>query len=339
MKVYINGLGSVSCQEGTRNFKSSDLTRVSQGINQAQQPSYKELIPAGMLRRMAKGVKMGIYASHSALEEANIAVPDAVITGTGLGCLIDSEKFLSTMLENNESYLTPTSFIQSTHNTVGGQIALKLQCMGYNFTYVNQNTSFESALLDGLLQVQAGELNNALIGGVDEIGDITMRFLQLTKKINTVDEIFPKGVNYGEGATFIVLDNKQTTQSYAELVDTAICNRVESVEDFIQSFLSSQYIVPEQIDVLVLGSNQTANDGAFYAQAQAICSSSALETFKEFSGEYHTASAFGLLNACEMLKYQQLFSTGESKPIEYILVYNQFDGKDHSLTLLKKCGD
>ncbi|ALU25616.1 beta-ketoacyl synthase N-terminal-like domain-containing protein [Myroides odoratimimus] len=337
MKVYVNGLGSVSCQEGSRNFKATSLTQVSQGINLAKQPSYRDLIPAGMIRRMAKGVKMGIFASHTALEEANIAIPDAVITGTGLGCLIDSEKFLSTMLENNESYLTPTSFIQSTHNTVGGQIALKLQCMGYNFTYVHQNTSFESALLDGILQIQSGELNNALIGGVDEIGDITMGFFQLAKKINTPEEVFSKGVNYGEGATFLVLDNKQTEQSYAEVVDTDICNRIDSVQDFIESFLSRNNLTTAQIDVLVLGSNLTSNDGDYYLQAQTTCTNSAVETFKEFSGEYHTASAFGLLNACEMLKYQQLFSTGESKSITYVLVYNQFDGKDHSLTLLRKC--
>lgn len=337
MKVYVNGIGSVSYQESTRNFKSAALTKVLQGLNLAKQPSYKDLIPAGMIRRMAKGVKMGIYASHTALEEANITVPDAVITGTGLGCLIDSEKFLFTMLENNESYLTPTSFIQSTHNTVGGQIALQLQCMGYNFTYVHQNTSFESALLDGILQIQSGELNNALIGGVDEIGDITMQLFQLAKKINTEDEVFEKGVNYGEGATFLVLDNKHTEQSYAELIDTDICNKVDTVLNFIQGFLLRNSLTPKQIDVLIVGSNQTHNDGDYYTQAQAICSNSVVETFKEFSGEYHTASAFGFLNACEMLKYQELFSTGESKSIEYILMYNQFDGKDHSLTLLRKC--
>ncbi|MCC9042135.1 beta-ketoacyl synthase chain length factor [Myroides sp. M-43] len=337
MKVYINGIGSVSFQEGTRDFKSVKLERVEQGINLAKQPSYKELIPAAMIRRMAKGVKMGIYASHSALEEAAIAIPDAVITGTGLGCLIDSEKFLSTMLDNQESYLTPTSFIQSTHNTVGGQIALQLQCTGYNFTYVHQNTSFESALLDGMLQLQSGELTNALIGGIDEIGDITMHFLQLSKKINTTDVVFPKGVNYGEGATFIMLDKKNTDTSYAELVDTTNCNKIDNVREFIHSFLTRNSLTSAQIDVLVLGINQTANDGDYYLQAEAICPNSVVETFKEFSGEYHTASAFGLLNACEMLKKQVLLSTGESKSIEYLLVYNQFDGKDHSLTLLQKC--
>ncbi|MGL4581343.1 MAG: beta-ketoacyl synthase N-terminal-like domain-containing protein [Flavobacterium sp.] len=337
MKVYINGVGSVSFQEGTRGFKSANLSRVTQGLNAANQPSYKDLIPAGMIRRMAKGVKMGIYASHSALEDANITVPEAIITGTGLGCLVDSEKFLTAMLDNKESYLTPTSFIQSTHNTVGGQIALKLQCTGYNFTYVHQNSSFESALYDGVLQLQEGELSNALIGGVDEIADITMHFLQLREKINTTDTVFSKGVNYSEGATFVMLDTKQTASSYAEVVDVTICNKIDNTSTFITTFLAEHNITPEQIDVLVSGSNQTANDGTYYTDASTTCVNSAVETFKEFSGEYHTASAFGLLNACEMMKNQQLLSTGESKTINYILVYNQFDGKDHSLTLLQRC--
>lgn len=133
------------------------------------------------------------------------------------------------------------------------------------------------------------------------------------------------------------MDSKKTDTSYAEVVDTAICNKINNTADFIITFLAHNSITPNQIDVLVVGSGQTANDGDYFTEASNICINSTVETFKEFSGEYHTASAFGLLNACEMLKTQQLFSTGEPKQIDFILVYNQFDGKDHSLTLLQKC--
>lgn len=336
MRVFINGIGSVSFQEQAKGFKTSDLVAVEQGVNLAKQPSYKDLIPAAMIRRMAKGVKMGIYASHVALQEAAIEVPQAIITGTGLGCLLDSEKFLQTMLDNNESYLTPTSFIQSTHNTVGAQIALQLQCKGYNFTYVHQNTSFESALLDAVLQMQTGELSNALVGGIDEIAPITMHFFELAQKINTPTQKSLKGVNYGEGATFMLLDTKASATTYAEVIDTTISNTIDHVEVFIQSFLNQNKVSIDAIDVLVVGSNDTANDGDYFEKAQQLCSASTIETYKQFTGEYHTASAFGLLIASEMLKEQRLFSSGEAKQITYVLLYNQFDGKDHSLILLKK---
>lgn len=89
-----------------------------------------------MLRRMAPGVKMSLHAAMQAMQEARITQLDAIITGTGLGCLQDSEKFLNAVLDQDEEYLAPTSFIQSTHNAVGAQIAIHLGCKAYNFTYV-----------------------------------------------------------------------------------------------------------------------------------------------------------------------------------------------------------
>lgn len=336
MKIYINGIGSVSFQDRAQNFGIATMAKIEQGLNEAKQPSYKEMIPPAMVRRMAKGVKMGIYASKVALAEAEMELPDAVISGTGLGCLIDSEKFLISMLENNESYLTPTSFIQSTHNTVGAQIALHLKCTGYNFTYVHQNSSFESSLLDAFLQIKTGELQNALVGGVDEIGPTTLHFHQLAQLINTADTVFDKGTNYSEGATFMVLDHKASSSTYAEVVDVTVCNKVTDVALFITTFLAANKCNVEDIDVLVLGANGTKNDEMYFEQAKETCSNSLVETYKEFSGDYHTSSAFGFQIACELLKKQHSFHSDQSKRIQYVLVYNQFNGKDHSLILLQK---
>ena len=100
-----------------------------------------------------------------------------------MGCVRDSEKFVSAIIDNDEQYLTPTSFIQSTHNTVGGQIALGIGCKGYNFTYVHSSNSFESSLLDAKLMLQNDEANTILIGGVDELGAHTT---ELHKVVNHV---------------------------------------------------------------------------------------------------------------------------------------------------------
>lgn len=326
-KVFINGVASISIQEQARSFNIDTLKKIIQGVNEAHQPSYKELIAPGMVRRMAKGVKMGIYTSHLALEEAKVKVPQAIITGTGLGCLIDSEKFLELLLENNESYLTPTSFIQSTHNTVGGQIALYLGCKGYNFTYVHQNSSFESALLDGMLQIKAEEIDNALIGGIDEIGETTIRNLQWVEKVNTNNTIFKKGINTGEGATFFVLDTVYSTQSYAELVDIQISNTMS--ENAVSGFLAQNNITSSDIDVLFIGSCNLPVDQDYFDEVKNIFFETKKMTYKEYVGHHHTSSSFGLLLASEWMK--------NNNGIKYILLYNQFLGKDHSFILLKKC--
>src|SRR5690554_6229467 len=142
---YINGIGSVSIQTPEYSVFDAAPEKV-QHLNHAQQPSYKELIAPAMSRRMARGIKMSIYAANQAMNEAENPDLDAIIAGTSLGCIEDSEKFLNTIIENDEEFLTPTAFIQSTHNTVAAQIALQLQCKSFNFTYVNGGNSFESAL-------------------------------------------------------------------------------------------------------------------------------------------------------------------------------------------------
>src|SRR5690606_39813906 len=71
-------------------------------------PIYKAFIPPAAIRRMAKGIKMGVATSVQALQKAELKQVDAIITGTGMGCSLDSEKFLKSILDNNEQFLTPT---------------------------------------------------------------------------------------------------------------------------------------------------------------------------------------------------------------------------------------
>ncbi|WP_430614474.1 beta-ketoacyl synthase N-terminal-like domain-containing protein [Flavobacterium sp. JP2137] len=344
-QVYINGVGSVSIQDPLRALDLASYVPIDQAITYAQQPSYKELIAPAMLRRMAKGVKMGIYASQKALDQAQLAQPEAIITGTGMGCLEDSEKFLKSILENDEQYLTPTSFIQSTHNTVGAQIALRLQCKGYNFTYVHAAVSFESALLDALLQVQTQELNNALVGGIEEISDYTLSLLQLTEMVNKdFDKPFKEGVNIGEGATFLCLQNEKTTASYAELVDVSIQHRiaVEDIGGAVEQFLAQNKMLSADIDVVVLGENSVNSHQIYFDQIVETCPAAAQVHYKHLIGEYDTASAFGVVVASSLLKNQAIPASvlkGEqtTTAIKNVLVYNQLRGEDHSLILLTQC--
>ncbi|MBW3518403.1 beta-ketoacyl synthase N-terminal-like domain-containing protein [Flavobacterium sp. NKUCC04_CG] len=344
-KVYINGLGSVSNQNPELGTEIASFVSIDQAVNYAVQPSYKELIAPAMLRRMAKVVKMGIYASQKALDDAQLTVPEAIITGTGMGCLEDSEKFLRSILENQEQYLTPTSFIQSTHNTVGAQIALRLQCKAYNFTYVHAAVSFESAMMDAFLQIQNGELPNALIGGIDEITDYTLSLLQLIELVNKdYEKPFKHGVNIGEGATFFCLQNQKTSNTYASVVDMAIRHHIEvtALKDSVHALLDDNGLRLEEIDALVLGTNGSSTCEEYYKQIEQLFPTAAVVQYKHLIGEYDTASAFGVLVASIMLKNQAIPTTvlhrkTDRVAFENVLVYNQLRGEDHSFILLKRC--
>jgi len=345
-------MGCISAQDTYEtSFLESVTINSTENIIYAIQPSYKELIPPAAARRMAKGVKMGLAASTKALKEAGVAIPDAIITGTGMGCIEDSEKFLKSLIDNNEEYLTPTNFIQSTHNTVGGQIALGLGCKGYNFTYVNGAISFESALLDAKMQLENDEENSILVGAVDETSSHTMELFKLVNIIKkesdqpySVLDSNSSGVVYSEGATFMTLENVQKDSSYAVLEAMQIINElnIDETKSYINDFLNKNNLKMEDIDAVVFGNNGDISFDTYYSEASSIFSQTPQIYYKHLSGEYNTASAFGFWVAASIIKSQEIPSSVKMNTIEKttfskVLLYNQFQGKDHSLVLLSKC--
>ncbi len=349
---YINGVSCISAQKVSENGFFEDIQiNNSNIILPAQEPSYKDSIPAAAARRMAKGVKMGIYASTQALKEAGVTVPDAIITGTGMGCLKDSEKFLKALIDNDEQFLTPTSFIQSTHNTVGGQIALGLQCNGYNFTYVNGAISFESALVDAKLLLENEEENSILIGGVDEMADHTInqyKLVHLVKKEEDLpfDVLHPnsKGIVHGEGAGFFVVENQKKDSTYAQVIDVALINSIELSEtsSFVTSFLEKNKIAFSEIDVVVLGNNGDIEYDNYYEAVSDLFKQTPQAYYKHLTGEFNTVSSIAFWLGAKILKNQVLISEIQKNKLtkevyKTVLIYNQYQGKDHSLTLLKRC--
>lgn len=352
MKTYINGMGCISAQptfEGA--FASGFSVSEDQNVLPVVAPPYKDYFSPIAARRMAKGVKNGIVASSLALREANLELPGAIITGTGMGCIEDSDKFLKAIIDNQEQFLTPTSFIQSTHNTVAAQIALGLQCKAYNFTYVNAAVSFESALLDGKLQLEEGGAASVLIGGIDEMTDYTASLFKLAGFIKkdaestfALKDSKTSGTVFSEGATFFVIENKASESSYAEVVDVEIINSLSAneVSGKAEIFLAANQLSAADIDLLIVGKNGDASyENYDTALASGLFANTAQAWYKHVSGEYNTASAFGLYAAANMVKEQKVpeilnLNGRQAGAIRYALLYNQYRGIDHSFTLIKK---
>ena len=119
-------------------------------------------------RRMGRIMKSALLASLKVLEMARIEKPDAIITATAMGCLENSELLLKQLTEEGEETLKPTWFMQSTHNTIGSNIAIRLGCHGYNVTYSHGEESLKWALHDAELLLKSGKARNVLVGLHDE---------------------------------------------------------------------------------------------------------------------------------------------------------------------------
>lgn len=349
--VYINSAACISVQDTlNENFLENLKPEYSTLVLKAIEPVYKEFIPPAMIRRMSKTVKMSSVASHYALKEAGIENPDAIIVGTGIGCSQDSEKFLKNVLDNNEEFLTPTYFIQSTHNTVAGQIALGLQCHAYNFTYVNTSSSLEFSFLDAKLQIIDGDAENVLVGSTDEQTERTMELYKLNKTIKKEEDLpvdylnsETHGVVWGEGASFFVLGKEKAANCYAQLKDIQIVNALElgETQDFIKEFLNKNNLANTNIDAVILGFSGNSKSDVYYNKVTELFTGSSLLYYKHLSGEFNTASGFSTFIACHILKNQEIpevmmINDLKKGEIRNILLYNHLGGNDHSLVLLGK---
>lgn len=199
--IYINGIAGI--------YPSIQLNE--NGYHAAEDPDYGATLSYNQMRRMSRFMCMGLWAGKAALSNSGIEMPDAIITATALGANEDTERFLRTYIGTGGTG-SPTPFIQSTHNTVGGQIALALECTGYNMTYSQGALSFESALLDADLLLR-NEVDTVLCGAIDEV---TTMMLDLFHQ--TCGHDFPAG----EASVFYVLSNRPGEKTTAKIIALVI---------------------------------------------------------------------------------------------------------------------
>lgn len=337
--MYINGIGIISGQafqprEGQVNFHSN-----FQGKVLCTEPDYSGLIPPMQLRRMSKVVRIGIAAAKSALSDAGLSSTDVITLGTAYGCLADTEVFLGKLLQQDEQMLTPTAFIQSTHNTVSGQIALLLGCHGHNFTFVHRGHSWESALQEAWMMSRENPDQHILCGGIDELTEHSRQIMARfgTHKEATASFSQPgKGCLPGEGAHLFSVSGKSGEHTYAQVAGLHLCGDGADPAAELEYFLQQQSINTRSIQQIYDGRN---GDERYDAGINAIFSCfthQAQIPYKQFCGEYPTAGAFGMALAASELFQASKNTKTISTQSSYSLVHNHYKNHYHSFILLKQ---
>ena len=339
MKAYINNTAIVSPQRTFDQEFPVEIVRYPDvKYLTCIEPAYKDFLDPMVSRRMSRIVKMGVCAALSCLRKSGVEMPDAVIAGTGLGCLEDTEKFLGSIYTLQEHLLNPTPFINSTHNTIAGAIALAIKCHGYNATYTHRGFSFESALFDALMLASENPEASILAGAFDEI---TANSYDITKRLGLWESTVP-----GEGVAFFMLSGKRQANSMAQLnaLHTLFNPEKESdVEKEMHKFIKSAGLSAQDIDLIVMGINRDPlTDGYYKHLMGGMFEGKPVAAFKHLSGEYDTASSFALWLAAEVIHKQHIpeyIRANEHTPdkLKNILIYNHLRGVNHSFYLLSAC--
>lgn len=327
-RCFINSLAQVSCQKPLSDEWFDSPCLYSEDYVRAQEPDTKGLIVPSEARRMSKILKRTVSTAITALNNSEIKHPDAIITGTGMGCMENSEKFLIDLSRFGENCLKPTLFMQSTHNTISSLIAIILKCHGYNNTYSHKGISFDSSLLDAWIQMKSGMIRNALIGAHDEVTP----FMDLV-----LERTHPEYSFVSEASVSAVLSNNTSSNNICEVVEVKLFHRPDKKE------LAN--LLDKNIDnVLLLGVNgNTLNDNPYENLLKELSYKPYTLQYKNVFGENFSASALEFYVGAKILEKQMIPTflswhneNGYTGNLEHITILNQSDDTTWSMIRLKK---
>lgn len=301
---FIQHIESITHQDS---FQQENLWRILKPLDTDHaliSPDYKAYIPVAALRRLSTILRMGIAASKACQEKVALEF-DSISVGTGLGCLTDTEKFLVTINTVSGDILSPTAFIQSTHNTISGQISLDLKNHAYNMTHTQNAISFEVALMDALLCIDEGK-KSVLAGAADE----AIPFLNRLRGA-LIDTKHP----LTSGATFAVISSDQN-ESIAHVQACQVILSVENPETAVSEFLKTQQTELKAADLILEAGEQFASAGVKHSN------------FLDYSGYYQSASAFAFHLAHDWFI--------ENPDAQKVLIVNNLESGKLGLTLLSR---
>lgn len=301
---FIQHIESITHQDS---FQKENLWPLLKRLNAEDSlvsPDFKEFIPVAALRRLSTILRMGIAASQVCQKQVPLEF-DAISVGTALGCLTDTEKFLVTINTVSGDILSPTAFIQSTHNTISGQISLDLKNHAYNMTHTQNALSFEVALIDGMLSVDEGK-KSVLVGAADE----AIPFLDRLR-----GTVIQTTLPFTSGATFGVLSSVKQ-HSIAHVQACEVSWNTSNLKQQVKLFLEKQQLSFASLDLILEAKEQLRAVGPLH-----YC-------YSDFSGFYQTASAFGLHLAHDWMV--------EEPVAKKVLVVNNLEDGKLGLTLVSR---
>ena len=350
MSIYIQSATQISAQNPlTDEWFESPLYHTEKR-RLSIDPKFTDYLTPIMSRRMCNLLKRAIVTARLTLQKACVEMPDAIITGTGLGCIENTEKFLYSIWENEEKFLQPSYFMQSTHNIISAAIAIDLKCHGYNTTYVHRGASFENALLDAIMQFSQHKIGTALVGGYDELTPDYYIFFDRIGiwDFSKRDTSLPKTICFaGEAAVSMLLRSEKNEQTLCELNGVEIMYRptTEQLRKSLENLLNQAGCTLSEIDAVAVGTNSNpANDMIYEDIVPQLFGNLPVMQYKHLFGQSFISPALGTYAAAICLHKQlipsHLLTRDENiSPVKRILLYNHYRNKSHTFALLTRCYD
>jgi 3-oxoacyl-[acyl-carrier-protein] synthase II len=261
------------------------------------------LLTPNQRRRSSRLMQMALIAARRA------HAPDpsqrlAVAIGTGLGCLEDAGIFLENLISKDEREPMPARFPNSVHNAPAAQIAIDQDACAMNSAPTMGEISFESALWQGMRQLEIGEADCALVGAVDELNKYPLA-------IGSRWGLWNEKTIPGEGAMIASLTRMENSATPLARVTAVRLGRYRKpFEAEREANWIAAAVDLKNVEIILSGAKGwTALDENYSAVVTALSvrAGRTLEhqTYKQLCGEFYSASAFGFSMAVDLVRQRQ----------------------------------
>ncbi|MBW1823516.1 MAG: beta-ketoacyl-[acyl-carrier-protein] synthase family protein [Deltaproteobacteria bacterium] len=184
----------------------------------------KQFMDPMQYRKMSKASRFAVAASIQALKDASLSISDnnadrvGIIVGTGFGSTSRTDEFFLSLLQEGPAGAQPFLFSETVPNAPASQISIFHGVKGPLSTISHNNVSGELAIGYAFDLLQSGAADAILVGGVEELNDITFHCYAglgvLSPKDGGREIMKPfdresNGVILGEGAGVLVLEREE----------------------------------------------------------------------------------------------------------------------------------
>ncbi len=178
-----------------------------------------EALWGGKFRKIGRFIKLALSAAALTMKHAGLtklpAARTGVFLGTGLGNLADLVPFVQSLYDG-QSIPSPIQFANSVGNSGAFYIAQAYALEGPVLAICQDEVSFEAAVLNAALLLRAGEIDFALVGGLDVFVPPAAE-----QRARLGLDVTDESIVLGEGAGCWLLSNVPD-EGFAQLLDVTL---------------------------------------------------------------------------------------------------------------------
>ena len=297
-KVVITGIGVVSGYglttkefwdgiiEGKSAITPLELEKDLKMKKGATLPNYNENdhFPLSDLPLLDRFSQLAMLASKQAFEDSGLIDRQldntATIIGSGNGGKHTDEEGYKRLYKEGNLRVHPLLIPKGMHSAVASNVSKYLNTKGPTFSVSSACSSGAHAIIQGVLMIQAGLVDSAVVGGSDAPFSYGILKAWDSLRVVTNDKCRPfsknrSGMILGEGAGIFVIESEEHAKQrgaeiYAEIGGFGMSSDaghytksdINGVKIAMQRALENSGISPDQIDYInAHGTGTPANDG------------------------------------------------------------------------------